>query len=229
MDYQDFLRLIYQCREEAWKRIYLRHRTNIRIKKMETFVRNLEAIFQATLKIGNEKGFQAMSMRDLAHETGLSMGALYAYFSGKEELLEMIQETGRTITLTIMNDCLDKSAAPLEQLRTVIKTHLYLSEALQPWFFFSYMEARHLPQEQKERAIAGELKTEKVIADILQAGCREGQFFFHDGELTASFIKAMLQDWYLKRWKYSRRNISVEHYAASLMDWVGCRILPGNR
>jgi hypothetical protein len=31
--------------------------------------------------------------------------------------------------------------------------------------------------------------------------------------LAASLIKAMLQDWYLKRPKYAQRQISVDHYA----------------
>ena len=39
-------------------------------------------------------------------------------------------------------------------------------------------------------------------------------------ELTGAVIKAMLQDWYLKRWKYARRNVSVEKYAAFVMDLV---------
>lgn len=31
--------------------------------------------------------------------------------------------------------------------------------------------------------------------------------------LVASVIKAMLQDWYLKRWKYKNRKVLVDEYA----------------
>ena len=38
--------------------------------------------------------------------------------------------------------------------------------------------------------------------------------------LTASIIKAMLQDWYLKRWKYAKRRVSVEKYARFVLAFV---------
>jgi hypothetical protein len=38
-------------------------------------------------------------------------------------------------------------------------------------------------------------------------------------------IKAMLQDWYLKRRKYAARKVSVEHYAAFLVDFVESYLL----
>ena len=69
----------------------------IRLKKEDRALRNLEKIFGAALAISNRKGFQAMSMRELARETGMSMGALYGCFSGKEELLDVLQHQGRTI------------------------------------------------------------------------------------------------------------------------------------
>jgi hypothetical protein len=42
----------------------------------------------------------------------------------------------------------------------------------------------------------------------------------HDPQLTASVIKAMLQDWYLKRSKYRKRNISVDHYSEFVLQFI---------
>jgi hypothetical protein len=38
--------------------------------------------------------------------------------------------------------------------------------------------------------------------------------------LTASLIKAMLQDWYLKRSKYRIREISVDQYTDFVLEMV---------
>jgi len=46
-----------------------------------------------------------------------------------------------------------------------------------------------------------------------------------NAELLASMIKGMLQDWYLKRWKYEGRNVSTEEYAAALMGLVESYLL----
>ena len=64
------------------------------------------------------------------------------------------------------------------------------------------------------------LDWEQVIAGILRQGRDEGIFVPLDPQLTASVIKAMLQDWYLKRWKYTKRKISVDQYARFVMDFV---------
>jgi AcrR family transcriptional regulator len=164
-------------------------------------------------------------MRDLSRETRLSMGALYSYFSSKEELLAMLQHQRRMITKRILDKRIKEEEDPRAKLRTAILTHLYLSEAMQPWFYFSYMEAKNLSKKEQEMAIASELYTEKLLADILQEGQRLGVFVHHDFQLTASLIKAMLQDWYLKRSKYTRRNISVDQYVQFVMQFVEAFIL----
>ena len=109
-----------------------------------------------------------------------------------------------------------------ELLRAAIRTHLYLSEMLQPWFFFSFMEAKNLPAEQIKKIIRSELFTEKIFADILEDGVNKGIFTISKNEmmLTASLIKAILQDWYLKRWKYIRRAETIDAYARFAIDSI---------
>lgn len=225
MDYADFQKKINPSRQDICREVYQENRRSIRVKKEDTVVKNLERIFSATLKISNNKGFQAMSMRDLSRETGLSMGALYSYFSSKEDLLAMLQNQRRTITRRILKDCIDRESDPAARLRAAIRTHLYLSEAMQPWFYFSYMEAKNLSQKEQDLAVASELYTEKLIEDILRQGLRRGDFKGRDPQLTASVIKAMLQDWYLKRRKYANRRISVDQYAQFVLQFAEAFIL----
>jgi hypothetical protein len=61
-------------REEICRDFLAENRERIPVKKDEKAVRNLVKIFDATLAISSRKGFQAMSVRDLARDTGLSMG-----------------------------------------------------------------------------------------------------------------------------------------------------------
>ena len=126
-------------------------------------VKNLERIYEATLRVSNQKGFQAMTMRDLSRASGLSMGALYDYLASKEELLDMIQSTGRRLTSRILRESYAAMEDPADKLTAAIRAHLYLSEAMQPWFFFSYMEARHLGDKEKQRAKESEQRTERHV------------------------------------------------------------------
>lgn len=220
MDYAEFQKKITLSEFDLCREVYRENRDSIRVKKENKVVKNLERIFSATLKISNRKGFQAMSMRDLSREANLSMGALYSYFASKEELVAMLQNQRRAVTKRILDERIAQEAEPAAKLRAAILTHLYLSEAMQPWFFFSYMEAKNLSPKEQDLAVASELHTEKLLADIIEQGQIQGAFERRNFQLTASVIKAMLQDWYLKRRKYASRRVSVDQYAQFVMQFV---------
>jgi len=220
MSFDEFSCKVSLSRKDICREIFEEHRKNIKIKKEKTVVKNLVRILDAAMRISNQKGFQAMSMRNLSQEAGLSMGGLYAYFSGKEDLLEMLMSTGHTTTWRVLEERLAEVSDPVSKLRVAIQTHLYLSEVMHPWFYFSYMEARHLGEKQKERAKAGELETENLFAHILEEGRGKGFFAVEDSQMTASAIKTMVQDWYVKRWKYAKRKVSVDRYARFLVAFV---------
>ena len=227
MNFEEFKKKVHVSKRHICREAFAANRGTIRVKNEARVVKNLEKIFSATLKISNRKGFQAMSMRDLSRETGLSLGALYAYFGSKDELLEMLQHQRRTITRRILEENLARADRPRQRLRRVVVAHLYLSEAMQPWFYFSYMEAKNLSKRERDKAVSSELYTERLIADILRHGRRQGDFTVRDCRLTASVIKAVLQDWYLKRPKHARRDISVDQYADFVLEMISACIGDG--
>ncbi len=228
MNYAEFQKKVSLSKKNICREVFAENRKTIRVKKENTVIKNLEKIFSASLKISNKKGFQAMTMRDLSRETNLSMGALYSYFSSKEELLAMLQHQRRTIAKRILDEHIQVKKDPLAKLRIAIQTHLYLSEVMQPWFYFSYMEAKNLSRAQQKMAVASEIYTEKIFTDILAEGKGQGDFVVSDCQLTASIIKATLQDWYIKRWKYSSRKISVDQYAQFVFEFVKAYIISQN-
>jgi AcrR family transcriptional regulator len=220
MTYADFNDKVMLSMEDICRDIFHENRAAIKVKKEAVVVKNLVNIYNATLRLSNKKGFHSMSLRELARETNLSLGALYSYFSNKEQLLAVIQEQGYRITGKLLEEEIGKKTEPVEKLDIAIRTHLYLSEAMQPWFYFFFMEAKNLNKEEQKKVIASELYTEKVFADILDAGVAAGRFATGNTLLAASLIKTLLQDWYLKRWKYTKRKVSVDEYADFVVRFV---------
>jgi AcrR family transcriptional regulator len=219
-DYSRFKDRIGAFKQGCYLAFFAENPGIFQIKKEKTISKNLERIFAAALKISNQKGYHAMSMRDLSREARLSIGALYNYFSGKEELLEMMQRHRRTITSQILTSTIAAEETPLAKLRAAIRSHLYLSEAMQPWFYFSYMEAKNIGPKERRAAVQGELNTEQMFTDIISTGREQGVFVTDNCQLTASLIKAMIQDWYLKRAKYARRQIDVEAYVRFVIAFI---------
>ena len=157
-------------KEGMTRELFRENAASIRVKKEETAVRNLERIIDAVFSISTEKGFQAMSMRDLCNESGLSMGGLYGYIKGKGELLALIQGQGRRMVERFLAESLTDLTDPFERLDALIRAHIYLSEVARPWFFFAFMESRHLGKEDVTRAIAMEAATEKALSDLINQG-----------------------------------------------------------
>jgi TetR/AcrR family transcriptional regulator, cholesterol catabolism regulator len=220
MTFEDFKKMVSVSKEEICRKILERNRDKIKVKKEKKVVENLVKIFDATLEISNREGFSNMTIRNLSKKSGLSTGALYSYFSTKDELLEMIQTQGREISRRILENQIGPIDDPREKLCRAIQSHLYLSEAMQPWFYFSYIEARNLSKTEQKKAIASEIDSEAVFQGIIEEGIRRGIYAVKDVTLVAPVLKAMLQDWYLKRWKYRQRKITIDQYADFVIDFV---------
>jgi TetR/AcrR family transcriptional regulator, cholesterol catabolism regulator len=218
MNFEQFREMITISKEERYIETLSENRESIQIKKEKTIIKNLEKIFKATLKISNQKGFQAMTMRDLSQESGISLGALYAYFKNKEDLLAMLQNQRRAFIRRALENEMEKQEDTTQKLRAMIRTHLFLSEMMQSWFYFSFMEAKNLNLDERKKAIDSDLWTEKLLEKLLVKGREEKVFDNRDAGLTAEAIKALLQDWYLKRPKF--RNVSVDQYAAFVIEFV---------
>ena len=226
MNYNEFKQAVSLSRKDFYRKTFMENKANIRVKKEDTVIKNLEKIFCAALKLSNRNGFQAMSMRDLGREASLSMGALYTYFSSKEELFGMLQTQAQVQVRKVLEDRINREGDPTSRLRTAIQTHLYLSEDLQPWFYFSFMEAKNFTGDDAGSAVNNEQYIEKIIRNILVAGVHEGVFVDQDCHLSASLVKAMLQDWYLSRWKYARDSITIDQYARFMLTFVESFCLP---
>lgn len=204
-------------------RILARHGGTIRVKKAHVATQRLAQIVDCTLALANRVGFHSMSLRDLSKETGLSMGALYAYFDSKETLLLMVLGT----VSEVVEEALGQPPAdlpPPERLRWLVAGHVALTEAMLPWFTFAYMQAKSFPPEARALAVASEQRTEGLIAQVLAEGKATGDFQIADVEMTAALLKPMLQDWYVKRSKYRRRKVSPTAYAEALMGFVSAAI-----
>lgn len=207
--------------EAICARILDRHRDLVSVRKAHLATANLARIIDSVLKLSSRRGFHETSMRDLAKASGLSMGGLYSYVDNKNTLLVMIlTEVAETVERALGDAPCGIEAEPLRHLRWLIETHIRLTEAMQPWFVFAYMEAKGFPAPARKLAIESELATERIFAAVLSRGLEQGVFVIEDVDLTASLIKPLLQDWYVKRAKYRKRGTSIQRYVAGVVAFV---------
>ena len=212
-DFEQFQHMTPLNGETIWAYIVERNAERIGVKRRKPALENMEKIFGATFRLANEVGFRAMSLRDLCRETGLSMGGLYGYIDSKDQLAEMIEDVVRHATLELPR-MFAHIASPHERLEAMVRGTIYLSEILQPWFYFVYMDSRVLNFEQRGMAKNSELSVQTYIAGLLDElrPAPKG-----NATMLAAHLVAMFQDWYIKRWKYRAAKVGVDEFADSVL------------
>jgi AcrR family transcriptional regulator len=205
-----------------WTYLLDRNAERITVKRRKPALENLEKIFNATFKLANEVGFRAMNLRDLCGETGLSMGGLYGYISNKDQLAEMIEDVVRHATHE-MPLLFAHVRDPLDRIEALIRASIYISEILQPWFYFVFMDSRVLQPQQRNTAKDSELHVQSVIADIIMQIPDRPR---GSADLMAAHIMAMFQDWYVKRWKYRAAAVDPDRFADSAVRMMRGYLTP---
>jgi len=203
--------------DTLWELVYARNADFIQVKRVPAALGNLRSIFEATFKLANQAGFGAMTLRDLSKATGLSMGGLYGYLQSKDTLAAMIEDLIRYIGREIPTWFDHDTLSPIERIDGALRAHVFMSELLQPWFYFVFMESRVLSTEQRKVARAAEQGFQESLARQIEKlhGIDDRQAF-----LLASHLQSVAQDWHVKRWKYKAAKINVDEFANSLSDLI---------
>ncbi|TKB48419.1 TetR/AcrR family transcriptional regulator [Ferrimonas sediminicola] len=174
----------------------------------------LEAIIGATFELANLKGFHAMTLRQLSDASGLSLGGLYGYFPSKEALAASIHRFIRVQFEQVLMPMI-KDLADGQQLQAICRYHLYLSELMQPWFYFTFMEARHQSEALRREALA---LSEQVDRELQRGLSLQGQV--DQPVIAVGLLKHLLQGWYLRRSHFRKAGIGVDAYTDYLLDRI---------
>lgn len=224
-NYEAFRSELSLSKENVIRDVYRENKDRISIKKEATAVKNLTRIIDSTLRLANSQGFHAMTLRDLCADSGMSMGGLYAYISNKADLIHLIQSHGFIITRRTLLHYTNQVEDIRDRLFAAIKAHLYLSEQMRAWFYFSYMEAKSLPVQEKRDAVAIELEIEEIFLGLIEDGIKAKIYEAKNARLVSLMTKALLQDWYLKRRKYRDQDVNVDEYAVFVRDVIETYLL----
>jgi AcrR family transcriptional regulator len=193
----------------------------IRVQKEHVAVPNLEKIILAALDIGRRKGFHSTTTRDLAEASGLSMGAIYNYVESKETLLRMILAgVDYAIEHAILPYDKGEQDEPALRLFGLIRRHIEVSDILQRWFAFAFLEIKAFDKDARDIVLQSELHNERVMADAIADGITKGIFIDLPPLTLAGMIMPLLQDWYIKRWKFRKRGMTSAAYVDAVSGFV---------
>lgn len=128
----------------------------------------LETLLAAAATTFATRGYSGTSMRDIAHDSGISLSGIYYYTRGKSSLLYEIQSRTIDALLASTAQALSTVTRPTDQLLQFVENHVSYSNDHPA--FVRVLSHETAPDGTDERRDAVELKRHeyvKVLRDIL--------------------------------------------------------------
>ena len=185
--------------------------------------RTEEAIRQAAIDLIAARGFEAMTLRELAEKVGLQAGSIYRYFPSKAQLLVALLLEHLNFLLEQWRLERPADAGPTGQLRAFIDFHIRSHTLRRREVFVANMELRSLAPDDYRRVVALRKRYEQQLTRILAAGCASGDFTLSDPKVSTFAILAMLTGvgtWYREAGRLKQPEL-VALYTGLVMRCVG--------
>lgn len=167
----------------------------------------------AAQKLFAHQGFAAVSMREIARDVGVQVGALYNYTSDKQSLLFDLMQSHMEALLEAFDD--DAEAPPEVRLRHFVQFHIRFHHDRPDAVFIAYMELRNLTPENFARVEALRRRYEDQLEAILQAGVLSGDFAVSDTKIATLAVIAMLtgvNTWFRSSGRLSLADIEAQYW-----------------
>jgi AcrR family transcriptional regulator len=158
----------------------------------EEQARRRQEIFDASVHLFLEKGFNETSMREIAVASGVGKATLYDYFRTKEEILlsyferELHQITDRARTIAGQ-----ELPAP-DRLRRIMQVHLEYWLERKDFYLRLSLEAQRLTLQSQRRIQDARHAYQDLLCRLIQDGIREGAFRPVDPLLATRLLLTLL-------------------------------------
>lgn len=185
-------------------------------------------IRKVALRLFAERGYNAVSMRDLAETVGMRQGGLYNHFEGKQALLSDLMEAHMVALLEALDAAMAGISGARARLEAFVRHHVRHHLNYPDDVFLAYMEVRSLDTENRARIVALRNRYEHMLRKILDDGCAEGLFSIGDSAVHARMLLAMMTGvtvWYRDDGRLNRDEV-VELYLGAALQSVGLATVP---
>ncbi|MDI6835500.1 MAG: TetR/AcrR family transcriptional regulator [Rhizobiaceae bacterium] len=182
------------------------------------------AIREQSLRLFAQHGYDAVSMRMIAHAVGVQPGALYQYFPTKQQILMTLMREHMEELLASFKAQGIESEPPAAALEHFARFHIRYHLTRADEVFISYMELRALEPAGFQEVESLRKIYETELKAILVRGSEQGIFRIEDSHVSAMAIIAMLtgvNTWYRSGGRLSEKKIE-EIYAEMVLRSVGC-------
>jgi len=152
----------------------------------------LRRLYEVALQRFGERGYHAVSVRDLTSELGLQASSLYAHVASKQDLLADLIRLGHEEHRDQLRlAMLEAGAEPADQIAALTRAHVRVHATYPLLTRVCNRELGSLREDQRREVLAIRLDSERLFLDVIERGQRLGAFHAADAMLAVAAIGAM--------------------------------------
>lgn len=162
-------------------------------------------LLDAAARLMERQGSAGVSMQAVAAEAGVSVGLIYRYFGGKDELLlAVIVEVLDAFAIEVPEAIAAAGPDPVRRLAGAFRAYCEVIDRHQHATVLTYRESKSLTAHGRERIMALEVQTSEPLRAVLREGREIGVFEVEDVELASYNLLLLAHSWALKHWYFGR-------------------------
>ena len=158
-----------------------------------------DEVIRAATRLFKENGIRGVSLQAIADEVGLTKGALYHYFRGRDDLLRQVVGDWITQEFESVRALVSGSGTATDQLRAYVRYHVASVANNIDLYSLTYSSESEFPADIRSEFRKLKRQSDNVLKTILHQGVTEGEFEARDEKIIAFAIDGMcnwLWQWY---------------------------------
>jgi AcrR family transcriptional regulator len=139
--------------------------------------RRIQEILATAAALFGERGYDAVSLEDVADRLDVTKGSLYYYFASKDELVTAAIETlGNEWTARLEGLPAGRSGTPAERLRALVREHIGIAVREYPAALRLFLTPQDWPDAQQARIKELRRRHDSVFRTVVEEGVDAGDF-----------------------------------------------------
>lgn len=160
-----------------------------------------------------KKASTECTTREIAKESGFSIGTLYEYIGKKEDVLYLVCDAIYDEVTERLKKQLHTTGPALQRLKEAIRAYFLVIDSMQEEVLVMYQETKSLPKETLPYVLKKETEMVEMMEEILADCKKENVLNLSEKEmkLVTHNILVAGQMWAFRRWAL-RRHFTLEEY-----------------
>ncbi|GED96115.1 TetR/AcrR family transcriptional regulator [Gordonia crocea] len=172
-------------------------------------------ILDAAARLMERSGSESVSMQALAAEAGVSVGLIYRYFGGKDEvLLAVIVDVLHAFAADVPEAVAAAGDDPVRRLSAAFEAYCRVIDRYRHAAVLTYRESNALSGEGREQIKHLEIETSQPLRTAVQEDVTSGRLLTDEPDLVAYNLLLLAHSWALKHW-YFGRTLTLDRYIAA--------------